>query len=471
MKKLLTLILMLGLFLTPVLAQGTYQSLFGKGQKLYNEASALYEQGNAAWKTKCDQAKNNFRLASQKTKVQSQIAKCKEMMRKCDVLKSKPLKTKKNPNPGNGTVPPRTGNRGGSNSESNIPNSQALKIVDVEFCDADKEGNNLSEYGARLFSNMQYLKAKVYFNNTVKEARRIDILVKLYRPDGTMAGGSEGNYTFDDFLRTDGQYKQGDYDITVGWGNESGSSYSPGDYRYEIWVGSKKMFTKEFTVFQASNNNSHSNNHSNAQSGNGGRGMQGSAWRTILQSAVENPSRTFGGDPYKGGLYNNDCQGFGAYFWKESDSFFYGKWNNGLRDGDGIHICGPEYCLCGKNEAAIYVGAYDNGEMATGKATLYDEYGNLLYYGNIENGKPTDTYPSTGNWSEFKFECIPCGDGAYYIGETYKGMRQGFGMYIWKNKDFWMGYWKEDKRKGSGTYVYYNGKIITGTWDGDTRTN
>lgn len=465
MKRLLTLILMLGIFLAPALAQGTYQSYYQKGTTLYKEAQRLYEQGNSSWRTKCDQAKSNFNLALQKTKVQSQITNCKNMIAQCDALKNRKPKDKKI------STTPTNNNPGGSrndnrNAESSIAAWRALKIVDVEFCNSDKEGNDLSEYGARLFSNTQYLKAKVYFNNTVKDARRIDILVKLYRPDGTMAGGTGGNYTFKDFLRTDGQYKQGDSDVTVGWGNENGTYYSSGDYQYEIWIGNKKMFTKEFRIFQTSNNDQY-----NPSSSNGGRGMQGGAWRNILQNTVENPSRTFGGDPYKGGLYNNDCQGFGAYFWKESQSFYYGKWYNGLREGDGVHICGPSYYICGKQDAAIYVGPYTQGKMKDGKATLYDENGNLLYYGKMENGEPTETYPTAGDWTNYKFECIQCGDGAYYIGETYKGKRQGFGMYVWKNKDFWMGYWKEDKRKGSGTYVYYNGKIVTGTWDGDNHVN
>lgn len=462
---------MLGICLSPALAQGTFKSYYDKGNSFYATAKKQFNNCDQNYKATCDKAIGQFRLARQKTKVKTEIESCDKMISACTALKNKTCKIiSGNGSGGSGGKKTNTGRTGGSGSgggttPSSIPDWKAIKIVDIEFCNADKQGNNLTEYGSRLFSNTQYLTGKVYFNNTVKEARRIDIRVKLFRPDGTMSGGTEGDYTFDDYLRTDGQFKQGDFDVTTGWGNENGTSYSPGGYRYEIWIGSHLMFTKEFTVFAADSNPSNV-----TPSNTAARGMQSNAWRTALLKLVENPSRTFGGDPYKGGMYNNDCQSFGAYYWKKTESFYFGNWDNGLRDGDGVHICGPEYYICGKSDAAIYVGPYSAGDMADGKGTLYDERGNLLYYGAMSNGKPTETYPSTGDWSEFKFEYLQYNDGACYIGETYKGNRHGFGVYIWKNKDFWIGYWKEDQRKGSGLYVFYNGNVQTGTWDGDTRT-
>lgn len=441
---------MLGICLPPALAQGTFKSYYDKGVSYYNTAKKQFNKCDKSYKGTCDMAIKQFRFARQKTKAKTEIENCDKMISTCTTLKNKTCTPPPPPPP---PVP------------TEVPDWKAIKIVDIEFCNVDKEGNLLSEFGDRLYSNMQYLKGRVYFNNTVKDARRIDFKVKLYRPDGTIDGGSETGYSFDDYLRADGQFKQGDNDITIGWGNERGTGFSPGGYRYEIWIGSHLMFTKEFTVFTAGSNLSNV-----TPSNTAARGMQNDAWRTALLKLVENPSHTFGGDPYKGGMYNNDCQSFGAYYWKKTESFYFGNWDNGLRDGDGVHICGPEYYICGKSDAAIYVGPYSAGDMADGKGTLYDERGNLLYYGAMSNGKPTETYPSTGDWSEFKFEYLQYNDGACYIGETYKGNRHGFGVYIWKNKDFWIGYWKEDQRKGSGLYVFYNGNVQTGTWDGDTRT-
>lgn len=467
MKRLLTLLLMLGIFLSPALAQqsGTYQSYYNKGTALYNEANGLYKKRNAGYKAKCNQAINYFKLAKGKTKVQAQINACNSMISKCQKLRDKPIPVPVPPVPD----PPL--------NEDKIPDYEAITVTDIEFANADEDGELLSEYGSVITTNTQYLKAKIHFKNNVRKARNhIDIRVKLYEPGGKLSTASHDTYTFDDYLRADGDYKSNDFDYTIGWGNKSGSSYVAGDYRYEVWIASTLMFSKNFTVYRASSSGSGSGGSrlDNDNSSTRARGMQDDSWRRILARTVENPSRTFGsspGDPYKGGLYNNDCQGFGMYEWRESQSFYFGKWNDGERNGYGVHVCGPNYYVCGKNDAAIYVGNYDNGSVADGKkATLYDERGNLLYYGTIENGQPAGAYPSTGNWNEFKFECIECGDGNYYIGETYKGDRHGFGIYIWKNKDFWIGYWSNDKRKGSGMYVYYNGNVQTGTWDGDTRT-
>lgn len=461
MRKILSILFMLSLVLTAT-AQGTYQTFFNKGEALYKEAQTLYAQRNTGYKTKCTQAIANYKQAKLKTKTASQIQTCNARISACQKLMNKSLPSKTvTPAPSSGSTGTRPTVR-----ESDLPDSKAITITDLLFANADEDGELITEYGARLTTNMQYLKAKVIFNNNVAAARNhIDIRVKIYDPDGDLEG-SNGSYTFDDYLRADGEYKRNDFDITVGWGNKNGNGYRTGTYRYEIWIGSTCMFSKSFYVNQAATQGG-----SSSATATAARGMAGSQWRAILKRCVDNPSRTFGGDPYKGGMANNDCQGYGMYYWKESQSVYFGKWNNGERHGYGVHVCGPSYYICGKDDANIFVGRYDNSSIADNKGTLYDERGNLLYYGSFENGKPTDEYPSSGNWSEFKFECVECGDGNYYIGETYKGNRHGFGVYIWKNNDFWIGNWKEDRRSGAGIYVYANGNTQSGTWDGDTRTN
>lgn len=448
MKKVITFITMLCLLTTPVMAQATYQSLFNEGKSLYNKAKTQWSNRNSAYKTTCTQAINKFKLAKNKTKNQTEIQTCNKWISTCQTLQNKALpaqEAKPNPN-------------------KRLPDWQAITITGITFATSDEEGNLTSSYGDRLYSNLQYVKAKVSFRNNVKDARdHIDIKVKMYKPDGTLDGN--GSYTFEDYLRADGNYKKDDFDYTLGWGNKSGKSYTPGTYRYEIWIGTHKMYTAYFTVYQAQAGSS-----SGSGSASAARGMSNDHWRTVLSRCLENPSRTFGGDPYKGQLLNNDCEGYGAYKWESSESLYFGKWSNGERNGYGISICGPQKCYFSHNDAEIFVGNCSNGSFADGKATIYDAKGNLKYYGAVANKELSDTYPSSGDWSEFKFECISYNDGAYYIGETYKGDRHGYGIYVWKDKGFWIGNWSYGKRKGAGAYIKYNGTVQTGTWEGDTYT-
>ena len=169
-------------------------------------------------------------------------------------------------------------------------------------------------------------------------------------------------------------------------------------------------------------------------------------------------------------MYNNDCQDFGAYKWNSSKSMYFGLWDNGERDGEGLHICGEGYHLFDNDDAKFYIGNYSNGSVADGDGTIYDKNGNMIYYGKFQNGKPTGSFISNPTGGKWKFECISYNNGDYYIGETHEGKPRGFGVYVWKNKDFWMGRWNEGKRSGKGMYVYYNGNVQTGRWDGDTRT-
>ena len=61
-----------------------------------------------------------------------------------------------------------------------------------------------------------------------------------------------------------------------------------------------------------------------------------------------------------------------------------------------------------------------------------------------------------------------------YYGEFKKGTlkRHGRGLFIWEDKEFYLGYWANDKREGEGTNTYSNGNIYQGNYkngkkDGD----
>mgnify|MGYP001637594485 FL=1 len=175
------------------------------------------------------------------------------------------------------------------------------------------------------------------------------------------------------------------------------------------------------------------------------------------------------GDTYKGQLNSSGVrQGMGFYRWKDGD-FYAGGWGNGAKDGFGIYLVNTEGSYVSACEDCIYyVGYWKNGKKS-GKGTCYDKFGNLIYYGNFSDDKPTETYPMSG-YDAYKFECFSYEGGDKYLGETKDGKRSGYGIYLWENGSIWVGNWSEGERNGYGIYVSLEGTITTGTWDGNNFT-
>ena len=202
----------------------------------------------------------------------------------------------------------------------------------------------------------------------------------------------------------------------------------------------------------------------------GDNAMARKDWLPLLKKTFDNPTDSYdGGDRYRG-QYNDGRDGYGAYWWKENDEFFFGKWENGSRNGMAIlFIPSDSRYVTGCPDCHIYVGYYSNSNKS-GKGTCYDKNGNLLYYGDFSNGSPTETYPSTGDYSIYKFECIEYTDGSMYVGETKDGKRHGQGIYLWSSGSSWFGPWSDGSRKGFGLYMPHSGSVQYGYWDGDTYT-
>jgi hypothetical protein len=48
------------------------------------------------------------------------------------------------------------------------------------------------------------------------------------------------------------------------------------------------------------------------------------------------------------------------------------------------------------------------------------------------------------------------------------GKRHGYGVYVWKDGDIWIGAWKDGVRAGKGISIAPNGGLHTGSWDNNT---
>jgi len=191
----------------------------------------------------------------------------------------------------------------------------------------------------------------------------------------------------------------------------------------------------------------------------------------MIRSAMHtNPTSTFGDrDKYKGNIINNKPYGLGAYYWGDSGGFYFGGWREYNREGYGILISSDfesrEINNC--SGCVVYVGSWSNDDKS-GKGTCYDKNGRLIYYGDFINDKPTETYPSTGDYSKYKFENHEYNWGDAYLGETIDGVREGHGIYFWQDGKMWFGGCKDDERNGGGIEISNNGVIKSGTWQKGT---
>lgn len=194
-----------------------------------------------------------------------------------------------------------------------------------------------------------------------------------------------------------------------------------------------------------SGSNSNSNSGSNAKID----------WRTQMRKVMDHSTQNFSNGKYKGQTTSANIRyGLGVYKW-EDGSYYWGLWEQGDMNGTGIYICSDGYTYTNCPDCVYYVGKSDKG-------TCYDKFGNLIYYGDFYNGYPTGTYPTAGDYSSYRFECIDYNDGDKYIGETKDGRRHGQGIYLWKNGDAWFGIWQNGNRDGYGIYLYYKGDMEYG---------
>lgn len=177
--------------------------------------------------------------------------------------------------------------------------------------------------------------------------------------------------------------------------------------------------------------------------------------KTTLARAMQYVSYNFNNGSYKGQISNGQLNGFGIYRWRNGEHHI-GGWTNGAEDGMGIRLASDGNEISGCRGAVIYVGDWENGNR-TGVGDCYDRYGNLLYSGEFVNGRPTETYPSDEDLSDYKFRVINMGSGNdKYIGSTTNGQPSDYGVYVWGNGNIWIGGWENGIRDSYGLFISHN---------------
>lgn len=169
------------------------------------------------------------------------------------------------------------------------------------------------------------------------------------------------------------------------------------------------------------------------------------------------------GTLYRGEWEDGERNGMGMTHFNDQDT--YGNYIDGQMEGYGAIVIASDGCwLDGAEGSTRYVGYFQDG-LPSGVGTLYDASGEVTYYGNFKAGIPTSPYPTTAPYTRYRWhhEVLPNGDS--WEGESYDGVRQGWGIYRWADGSWWCGYWNDGLRDGEGLFVRSDGAMMRGTWE------
>lgn len=124
-----------------------------------------------------------------------------------------------------------------------------ISITSVSFANVTYEGTTLNKFGEQLYCTTQYLQPKFHYTKKMDTTEQITLQIKIFRPNGKMLSGetSPKGFTFEQKVTLSG--KSGTCTIP-GWGNKSGTLYSVGNYRYEIWINGNELLSTSIVTFK-----------------------------------------------------------------------------------------------------------------------------------------------------------------------------------------------------------------------------
>ena len=149
---------------------------------------------------------------------------------------------------------------------------------------------------------------------------------------------------------------------------------------------------------------------------------------------------------------------YGAIYFKDYDVIFIGLYDGISKEGKMIPL-GKGLVLTGKKGNRLYKGipsgskyfkswfnkekiaTYEKGYGGRG----FDEQGNVIFEIGVYDGSLyNEDYNS--HIKPDRFDCIKYDDG-YYVGETYWGVPEGIGIYLWYKGGAYIGDWHNGEKQ------------------------
>jgi len=223
MKRTILILLIALLSAAPLLAQYSpcYEAAFAEGKRLFNAG-------------KYSQAKKFFNEAKDcpdpdDADAKTWIDKCNNKIAEKNKSRKEQMEKKK--------------------LEDNAAKTAGMKIHSLEFGNVLKDGANVDEHGSVLYaSELYYLKPWISYDGLGEQSEGITFYCRIINPDGTISSGSNSpsGYTYSCSCYV-WKWKNTNCTLT-GYGNDSGRSYTPGTYGFELWCENLLIYKTTFEV-------------------------------------------------------------------------------------------------------------------------------------------------------------------------------------------------------------------------------
>jgi hypothetical protein len=189
------------------------------------------------------------------------------------------------------------------------------------------------------------------------------------------------------------------------------------------------------------------------------RFSSGSEYRGFWQMDKKNGFgvHTFSnGEKYTGYFKKDLRHGYGEFIF-ENENKFVGEFEN-----DSIYGEGVMYYADGKIERGFWIGDKLTRLQKLGFGCVSGDcwYGYGTYI--AKNG---DRY--IGEWINSKYSgkgMLYETNGNIYVGEFKEGLKEGYGKQIYNNGERYLGTWKKNYIDGRGMYVYRNDSVLHALW-------
>lgn len=126
-----------------------------------------------------------------------------------------------------------------------------MEITDIKFANVEHDGTTIGNAGEKLCSKqLKYLMPVVYYNGRAEKS--IEYNYKIFYPNGELKtwASAENGYTLRAGNKIFVQAHTNLHWTLRQFGSDSGGTYYPGVYKFELWSNGKKLYEKKFTVYE-----------------------------------------------------------------------------------------------------------------------------------------------------------------------------------------------------------------------------
>lgn len=128
-------------------------------------------------------------------------------------------------------------------------NYNDFKIKDIAFANEDYDGNIIDAKGSKLVaSRIEYLKPVITYDCTNSNIKDVVFYYKIKTSNQDIKHGNSSPQGYTSWCIRTINYGRNKTMTLSGWGNKNRNHYKPGNYTFELWVGDKMLYSKNFMI-------------------------------------------------------------------------------------------------------------------------------------------------------------------------------------------------------------------------------